>query len=114
LNLIYRSLGDLASQRLQHHFIRDATAESYLVPHDMLNDAENAVRYAKDSATLTVEQQIAIAGFGVVLDDATPDLNRADLIDAGPEWARLRIAVGVCLTKLEFDLEKYEADELAE
>jgi hypothetical protein len=49
LNLIRRKLRVLASTRVQHQYIRDATKDEYILPEEMLDNAHNAVQLARKS-----------------------------------------------------------------
>jgi hypothetical protein len=104
----------LASLRLQHRFIRDATRESYVLPDELLDDVHGSVQAAKRSKSLTAEQRRAFEELEGVLNAANPNLDRADFIDADPDWVMLRNAALICVENLGFDLMQFEANEIAE
>lgn len=112
-NKICRLLAALASVRIQHRFIRDATVDFYLLPEDVLNDAYSAIETASWSTTLNDEERRSIARFALVLESSRPDLSKPDFYDSDAEWLKIREAAGACLREFGFDLEQYEGKQLS-
>jgi hypothetical protein len=112
LDVIYRNLRDLASIRMQHRFIRDATKDNYLLPEELLADADSAVRLASKSTSIKEEHRQAIEEFRLVLDSVHPDLSIPNFFDVDPDWVKLREAAKKCLIQLGFDLASYEDEEI--
>lgn len=113
-NLICRKLADLASVRIQHRFVRDATAEFYLLPEEVIENAYEAICIARKSTTLQDNQRLAVERFAAVFDSSHPDLTKPDFFDTDPQWVQLRNAAYVCLQQLGFDLVAYENQEIFE
>ena len=111
-SLICRKLADLASIRIQHRFIRDATDDFYLLPEDALNDAFNAIELAESSTTLSLDERAAVRNFAAIFNSLEPDLSSNDFFDSDPNWVTLRSAAVKCLEKLGFDLSQYENEEI--
>ena len=107
--LICRNLGDLASVRIQHRFIRDATKEEYLLPEELIDRASHAVQLALASTTLSAKHRNAILKFANTLEATRPDFNKADFYDTDTQWISLRMAAADCLQSLGFNLENYES-----
>jgi len=112
LDLICRRLTDLASVRIQHAYIRDATKDSYLPPEELVDNAFEAVRLAGNSSSLNPTERSALEDFAAAIANCNPDLSKPDFFDNDPEWCRLRSAAATCLQKLGFDLGRYENQEL--
>ena len=104
LNLICRKLADLASERIQHRFIRDATKDAYLLPEEAVENADQAIRIARRSTTLSEEQRQAVEEFAAVFEASEPDFSPMEFYDTDPEWIKIRTAAVECLAKLGFDL----------
>lgn len=111
-NLICRNLADLASVRIQHRFIGNATKEEYILPDELLECAANAVRLAQTSTTLNAKHRDAVLKFANTLETARPNFNRADFYNTDSQWIDLRMAAADCLQSLGFDLQKYESGML--
>ena len=112
-NLICRKLGDLASSRIQHRYIRDGTVDAYLLPEEAMEDAFEAIRIARSSKTLNGDHRRAVEQFATVFETSNPDLSIADFFESDPEWIRIRNAAANCLAQLGFDLETYENEQIA-
>jgi len=108
-------LAPLASQAAQRRWIVSATADSYLVPEELLEDAQDAARYAG----LPHIRGSLSAGLLPALERLAELAGRVDLggksnealVERDPAWAAVREQTRVCLGVLGFDLSRWEAAE---
>jgi hypothetical protein len=115
LNYIAKRIAPLASSSAQRRWIVDGTADWYLLPSELLEQAIDAPRCARlqraqnavpSNLFSALERLAALAG-RVSLHNKT---NQA-LIEHDPAWAAARQQARICLDLLGFDLREWEAGE---
>jgi len=111
-NLIGCKLADLASARIQHRFIRDATQDFYLLPEEALENADSAIKLAERTEALSPEECAAIQKFSAIFYSLEPDVSKKDFFDTDQGWITLRSAARECLEQFGFDLARYENEEI--
>ena len=113
------SVAYLASEKMQEKYMVHATKDNYLLPEELLNDAFSAVERVKIGAeySLSKPELKAAVEFGKTLERESnllaDDVPWDELVKHNEQWASIRKAAQDCLSKLDFDLEAWEKEELS-
>jgi len=111
-----RLLGPLASLAVQRQYIVEATDDHYILPSEILNNADYFIDHPQigETAELPIVQELSrILNDSVQripLDD--PVLTNEILIEQNPEWDRLRSAAKSVLLELGADVDEWERQQL--
>jgi len=108
----------MASLKVQQRFIVSGTKDHYLLPEEILEDAQAAAARWALSPDLTARQRTVIQNAAIIFrrEGSRVDLgtgtSHRQLIEDDPSWAAIREAAGTCLEALGFDLLAWERREL--
>jgi hypothetical protein len=115
LDYLAHRLAPLASLAAQRRWIVNASADSYVVREELLENAQDAARYAAlpqvrgslpSGVLRALERLVELAG-RVTLEGMSNEV----LVESDPAWAAAREQAKVCLDLLGFDLARWEAGE---
>jgi hypothetical protein len=116
---ISKRLAPLASLAVQRRYIVHGTRDEYLVPSQLLNDAEDVIRQvrtmpaARDSLSADAVQ--VVLDLDGLLHAAEHSVETArtgeELVERDVAWIAVREHVARCLDVLGFDLRQWERTE---
>jgi hypothetical protein len=117
--IISKRLAPLASLAAQRRYIVHGTPEEYLVPSELLNEADDVVRQVRTMPVardgLSAEAVQAILALDRLLDAADRSLvsttSGEELVERDSAWQALREHVARCLDIMGFDLRDWERTE---
>ena len=116
---ISKRLAPLASLAAQRRYIVRGARDEYLVPSELLNDADDVVRQVRTMPAardgLSAEAVQAILALDSLLDAADRSVESAasgeELVERNPAWQAVREHVARCLDIMGFDLRDWERTE---
>lgn len=111
------ALSRLASVEYQRRYIKQGTREEYVLPEELLEDAESLARLVLGRTALSELERRAVEKFletaslnGTGLDSAlrNPDISNGDLIENDSIWISIREAARTCLGALNMPVQDIE------
>ena len=116
---ISKRLAPLASLAAQRRYIVQATRDEYLVPEELLNDADDVIRQVRTMPA--VRDALPASAVQAILDlddllDAADDAAQSpqsseQLVEHDAAWQAVREHVARCLDMVGFDLAEWEKTE---
>jgi len=110
---ICEQLAHLASLEVQRRYISNATADEYLLPEELLENAHSLISQINNN--ISFRQAMPTDALKVILDleplikeITDEDLCSKDLIEHNPRWRAVRNQATYCLEILKFDLREWE------
>jgi hypothetical protein len=111
------ALSRLALVEYQRRYIAQGTRDEYVLPEELLEDAESVARLALMRSSLPEAERQAVERFleaasltGSGVDSALKNQNTSsdDLIENNPAWINIREAARACLGALEMPVQDIE------
>ena len=112
------ALAPLASEVAQAKYIANATPSEYLLPEELLESAQNALRLVREchpsTQTLSAEARMQILALAPLLSaesnaHVVENGSSPELLLQHPTWVAIRDQAAACLRALGFNLEAWEA-----
>ena len=106
------TLSRLASIELQQKFCIGATADTYLLPEELLDSALSSAETEIASGRLSALEVTSVQNFLVCGNASAEELNQMfgrgeagmELVLASPAWIKARVAAATCLAELGLKL----------
>jgi hypothetical protein len=118
---LYKILGGLASKAYQEEYIVRGNANQYVLPEELLEDAETVVSRAlgKPNEFQLSEFEIeALTALHISLKQNSEQIDfgssKHDLIQKNPYWSSIRTQAIECFKTLKFQLETWENENIIE
>ena len=116
---ISKRLAPLASLAAQRRYIVQATRDEYLVPEELLNDADDVVKQVRTMPavrdalpTSAVQAFLDLDGLLDAADSAAQSAQSSEqLVERDAAWRAVREHVARCLDMVGFDLAEWEKTE---
>ena len=113
---ISKRLAPLASLAAQRRYIVHATRDEYLVPEQLLNDADDVIRQVRTMAAArdslppaAVQSVLGLEGLIDAADRAVQSTSSSEeLVERDGAWRAVREHVARCLDAMGFDLREWE------
>jgi hypothetical protein len=112
-NRLSKALSRLASTDYQRRYVLEATKDEYVLPEELVEDAESASQLALERSDLSDRERQALKLFleaarseSAILFSAptSPTASKRGLIEASPSWQVVRKAAEECLERLELSI----------
>jgi hypothetical protein len=116
---ISKRLAPLASLAAQRRYIVQATRDEYLVPEELLNDADDVIRQVRTMPAVRDALPASAVQAILELDDlldaadgaARHTQSNEQLVEHDAAWRAVREHVARCLDLVGFDLAEWETTE---